>query len=124
MRELRIVDRARRILARVAWTPPARINLHVERAVLRGELEAWLDGARARGVPLHRAREVERSGRAVIVDEQITVMPDDERFLGALADQVSRYTFGGQRAFGLLTEVSDASERFDGGGGPDGEGRR
>jgi hypothetical protein len=50
---------------------------------------------------------VEKSDHSIIVDEQITVKPGDEGFLEAMSDAASRYTFDGQRVFGLLKEQEE-----------------
>jgi hypothetical protein len=102
MNVLRIVDRQRRPLARVAWEPPDRVDLEVLDPSCAAELAAFIEQAKRDGVPLRTGRQVEREGQVVIVDEQIVVKPDDERYLRGLADAVSSHSFGGRRAFGLL----------------------
>jgi hypothetical protein len=96
MKVLEIVNIQRQPLGRILWESPDKLTLEV----LDSRFEA-------KGFPYRKGREVEESGNSIFVDEKIIVKPEDEKFLAAMADAVSRFTFDGQRVFGLLKEQEE-----------------
>jgi hypothetical protein len=99
---LQIVNRDRKLLAEIRWESPSQVNWQVFEADCEADLKAFVERAKAEGVPFRTVSQILDEGQTRIAHQQVIVKPDDERFLRALSDMVMRYSFGGQRAFGLL----------------------
>ncbi|TRT84679.1 MAG: hypothetical protein EWV82_08060 [Microcystis aeruginosa Ma_AC_P_19900807_S299] len=104
MKVLEIVNIQRQPLGRIIWESPDKLTLEVLDSRFEAKLQSLIEKGKREGFPLRIGKQVEESGHSIIVDERITVKPEDEKFLQAMADAVSRYTFDGQRVFGLLKE--------------------
>ncbi|MBK1986790.1 hypothetical protein A0J48_004400 [Sphaerospermopsis aphanizomenoides BCCUSP55] len=104
MKVLEIVNLQRQPLGRILWEAPDKLTLEVVDARFEAKLHNLIEIGKRDGFPLRTGKKVQESGNSMIVDERITVKPEDEKFLAAMTDAVSRYTFDGQRVFGLLKE--------------------
>ncbi|CCH93360.1 hypothetical protein MICCA_30009 [Microcystis aeruginosa PCC 9432] len=104
MKILEIVNKKRQPIGRIFWELPDKITLEVLDSRFESKLQSLIETGKRDGFPYRKGREVEDSGHRIFIDEKIIVKPEDEKFLEAMADVVSRYTFGGERAFGLLKE--------------------
>jgi hypothetical protein len=108
MHTLRIVDFQRQPLAQVTSKPPDLLTLEFlspeNETDFQHTLTAFVDYCQHNGLPLRTSRQVQDGGHTIIVDEQIVVKPNDERFLQALGDAISCYTFGkeSKRVFALM----------------------
>lgn len=114
MKMLKIVNPQRQPLAQITWSSPNQVTLEMLEtqtdADFKSALTAFVDNCQQKGLPFRTGRLVEQLNGTVFVDEQITVKPDDERFLQALSDAISRYTFGknNERVFALMQEQQEA----------------
>lgn len=104
MRTLNIVNKQRQQLALITWAPPDQIRVETEEESIRQPLTAFVERAQQDGVPLRTGRQVDKEGKKIFIEERITVKPDDGRFLSALAEAISRASFGGQRLFALTVD--------------------
>jgi hypothetical protein len=104
MKVLEITNIQRQPLGRITWQSPNQFNLEVLQPECEANLKAFINRAQNQGFPRRTGREVQEGDHNIIIDEQIMVKPGDEHFLETMADAVSRYTFGGQRAFGLVKQ--------------------
>lgn len=114
MKMLKIVNRQRQPLAQITWSSPNQVTLEIletqANADLKSALTDFIENCQQKGLPFRTGRQVEQANGTIFVDEQITVKPDDERFLQALSDAISRYTFGknSERVFALMQEQQEA----------------
>jgi hypothetical protein len=107
MKVLDIVNTQRQPLGRIIWESPGKVTLEVLDTRFEAKLQSLIEKGKKEGFPYRRGREVKESGNSIFVDEKIIVTPEDEKFLAAMADAVSRFTFNGQRVFGLLKEQEE-----------------
>lgn len=107
MKVLEIVNIQRQPLGKILWESPDKLTLEVLDSRFEAKLQSLIEKGKREGFPYRRGREVEESGNSIFVDEKITVKPENEKFLAAMADAVSRFTFDGQRVFGLLKEQEE-----------------
>ncbi|MEL0589483.1 MAG: hypothetical protein U1V55_07265 [Planktothrix rubescens PR222] len=110
MKMLKIVNHHRQPLAQITWTPDNQLQLEILEAEtdadFKSALTDFVNNCQHQGLPFRTGRQVQQANGTVFVDEQFTVKPDDQRFLQALGDAISRYTFGERkiRLFGLIQE--------------------
>lgn len=103
MKVLEIVNFQRQPLGRIFWESPAQLTLEVLDSRFEAKFQSLIEKGKKDGFPYRQSREVEdSSGHSIFIDEKITVKPEDEKFLDAMADVLSRYIFDGERVFGLL----------------------
>jgi hypothetical protein len=104
MKVIEIVNNQRQLLGRILQESPGQLTLEIIDSQCDAELKALIEQGQKQGF-LHRTgRPLKKLDRTIFIDEQITVKPENEKFLEAMSEAVSRYTFGGQRAFGLIKE--------------------
>ncbi|MGF1567286.1 MAG: hypothetical protein ACFCVD_04325 [Nodosilinea sp.] len=105
---LRVVDFQCQPLVQIALKPPDLVTLEFltpeNETDLKDTLTAFVDYCKYNGLPLRISRRVQKVDRTIYTNEQVLVKPNDERFLQALGDAISRYTFGNQskRVFALM----------------------
>lgn len=104
MKILEIVDSKRQPIGRITCPQPEELNLEVLNSEYEEKLKIFIKNGKRNGFPYRTGKQVEQEGRNLIVDEQITVKLGDKKFLEAMADNLSRYTFGGERVFGLIKQ--------------------
>lgn len=108
MAVLRVVDFQRRLLAQITLQPPDSVNLEFltpeNETDLRDTLTAFVDYCKYNGLSLRISSQVQKADHIIYINEQVLVKPNDERFLQALGDAISCYTFGNQskRIFALM----------------------
>jgi hypothetical protein len=107
MKMLEIVNIQRELLGRIIWESPGKLTLEVLDTRFEAKLKFLIEKGKKEGFPYRKGREGKESGNNIFVDEKITVTSEDEKFLAAMADAVSRLTFNGQRVFGLLKEQKE-----------------
>lgn len=110
MKMMQLINKQREVVGQIRWTPPDQIQVDVADTTLAAGLNALLVEARENGLLLRGGGPLERDGKTVFVEKVERVKADDERFLQALANAISRVRFAGQRLFGLVkdTEVRHA----------------
>jgi hypothetical protein len=105
---LRLVDSQHQILAQVVSQPLDSISLEFlipeDETDLRDALTAFIDYSKHYGLPLRVSRQVQVMDCTIYVDDEVLINPHDERFLQALGNTISCYTFGnqGKRVFALM----------------------
>lgn len=111
MKILNLVNRKRESLAKITWEAPNRVSVEMSEATDTGKdtqsaLQEFIDDCCSNGVNLKTGKQMEQDGQTILVDEKIQITTSDERFLSALSDAISSYSFGEQKArvFGLLQE--------------------
>lgn len=102
MKILEIVNNKRQPIGRITCPHPEQLSLEVLDSQYEEKLKILIENGKRNGFPYRTGRQVEQAGHTLIVDEQVTVKLGDEKFLEAMADNLSRYTFDGQRFFGLI----------------------
>ena len=102
MKVLQLINQHRQVVGQIGWTPPDQLQVEVADATLAAGINALLAEAREKGLLWRGGGSQERDGKAVFVETVERVKADDERFLQALADAISRVRFAGQRVFGLV----------------------
>ncbi len=105
MKIMQIINKRRKVVGHVRWSPPDRIQVDVNDAALEASLNALIVEARKNGLLLHGGGPLERNGKIVFVETVERIKPDDERFLNALTDAINRMSFAGQRFFGLVKDT-------------------
>lgn len=107
MKVLEIVNIQRQPLGRITWEPTEQLKLEILEAEAGADLSALVERAKDNGFSRQIARQVENQGHRTIVEERVVIKPGDDNFLEVMADAVSRYSFGGQRAFGLIRKQEE-----------------
>lgn len=105
MQRLRILSRTRETLATVELTDAGDVTLQTLDVRFEASLSALVEASQERGLALKTSKEGIVNGQKVRVDEQAVIMANDSRFLLALADEVNRHSFGGERAFAIVEKV-------------------
>ena len=101
MKQVQLLDRQRQVVGSVTWAPPGDIQVDIADAQLAASVRALVAEARKSGLPLRCGGAIEHDGKQVFVERTETVTPDDERFLSAFAEKLSRIDFSGHRLFGV-----------------------
>ncbi len=109
MKAMQLMNKQREIVGQIHWMPPDRIQVDVSDPSLLTELNNLIAAARENGVPLRGGGVSENEGKKIFIEKVEQVKADDERFLNALADTISRRSFAGQRIFCLLKKVEVGS---------------
>lgn len=104
MKMLEIVNAERKPIGRITCPQSEQLNLEVLDSQYEEKLKIFVENGKKHGFPYRTGRQVEQDGRTVIVNERVTISPGNEKFLEAMADNLSRYTFDGKRFFGLIKE--------------------
>jgi len=102
MKTMQLINKQREVVGQIRWTPPDQIQVDSSDTTLVAGINALIVEAREKGLLLRGGGPLERNGKTVFVEKVEQVKADDERFLRALADAISRVSFAGQRVFGLV----------------------
>lgn len=110
MEVLKIVDSQHHPIAQITWESQRPLSIEMLDAKTDPQIEStlkdFLQNCQSRGLPLRTSRLVEEAERSFFINEQNLVQANDERFLQALSNAISRYIFGEQqiRLFGLIQQ--------------------
>lgn len=99
---MRLINKQRQVIGHIYWKPPDQIKIDVSDTGLAAGLNSMIVEACKNGLLMRGGGPLERDGKTVFVEKLERVKADDERFLNALADAISRVSFDGQRVFGLV----------------------
>jgi hypothetical protein len=105
MKVIQLMNKQREVVGQIHWISPDQIQVNVLDASLSTELNNLIADAREKGLPLRGGGSSEHEMKRVFVETVEQIKAEDERFLQALADMISRKAVAGQRLFCLMKEV-------------------
>lgn len=102
MEILNLVNKERQLVAKVVRKDANDISIDVLEPSLQKEIVEFIEKARETGIPFRTGIKETRDGKEIFIEKILTVKPDDELFLRALADSFTKVKLGGQRIYGLI----------------------
>jgi hypothetical protein len=109
MKAMQLINKQREVVGQIYWMQPDQIQVDVSDTFLLADLNNLIADARENGLLLRGGGVSENEGQKIFIEKVEQVKADDERFLNALADTISRKSFAGQRIFCLLKKVEVGS---------------
>ena len=100
MKSLKVLNKQHQTVAAIQ----PNLVVQADDKSIQKELESLIQKAKQDGIPTPSGGLVERDGKQLLVEKQIIVRIDDDNFLPALADLISRSKFANERLFGLIEE--------------------
>jgi hypothetical protein len=103
MKKLQIVTINRELMAEVMQNNSGEITTNIIKPEAEADLKMLLETVKLRGIR-YRFND-NQSGSNIMVDQQITIGTDHEKFLESLSQILGQLKFSGQRVFGLITNA-------------------